>query len=69
MPFDDNNETLETPVDETPEANVIPAEEQPVQDVPAQEPVNKGGYFRKGNRNNNYQRHCKHACNHSRYSR
>ena len=39
MPFDDNNETLETPVDETPEANVIPAEEQPVQDVPAQEPV------------------------------
>lgn len=39
MPFDDNNETLETPVDETPEANVIPAEEQPVLDVPAQEPV------------------------------
>lgn len=38
MPFDDNNETLETPVEETPEA-ATPAEEQPAQETPAQEPV------------------------------
>ena len=38
MPFDDNNETLEIPVEETPEA-ATPAEEQPAQETPAQEPV------------------------------
>ncbi len=39
MPFDENNETMETPVEETSEVVVIPAEELPVQDVPAQEPA------------------------------
>ena len=39
MPFDDNNETLETPVEETPTAVETPAEEQPTQETPAQEPA------------------------------
>ena len=39
MPFDDNNETLEIPAEETPEAVETLDREQPTQEMPAQEPV------------------------------